>query len=32
MFLHTLIPALVAFAVGLLVAYLIWGNESSDNA
>jgi hypothetical protein len=32
MFLHTLIPALVAFAVGLLVAYALWGNDSSDNA
>lgn len=29
-FLHTLIPALVAFAVGVLVAWLIWGRRSEN--
>ncbi|MEY4501066.1 MAG: hypothetical protein RIS52_956 [Pseudomonadota bacterium] len=29
-FLGTLIPALIAFAVGLLIAYLVWGNSSSN--
>lgn len=29
LFLKTLIPALVAFAIGLLIAWLIWGNRSS---
>lgn len=32
MFTATLIPALAAFAVGLLFAFLIWGSSSSNNA
>lgn len=32
MFLNTLIPALIFFAIGLLIAWLIWGRDSSDNA
>jgi uncharacterized membrane protein YciS (DUF1049 family) len=32
MFLSTLIPALVAFAIGLIIAWLIWGADRSDNA
>jgi hypothetical protein len=29
-FLATLIPALVAFLIGVLIARLIWGSRSSD--
>ncbi len=32
MFLDTLIPALVAFAIGLLIAWFVWGGDASDNA
>ena len=28
----TLIPALLFFAIGLLIAWFIWGNDSADNA
>jgi hypothetical protein len=31
MFTQTLIPALAAFAVGVIIAWLVWGS-SSDNA
>ncbi len=31
-FLVTLVPALVLFLLGLLVAWFIWGNDRSDNA
>jgi hypothetical protein len=31
-FLVTLIPALGFFLVGLVIAYLIWGNSDSSNA
>ncbi len=31
-FLATLVPSLVAFAIGLIIAYLIWGGNASDNA
>jgi hypothetical protein len=29
-FMSTLIPALVAFAIGLLIAWFIWSNRSSN--
>ena len=32
MFMSTLIPALGAYAIGLLIAWFAWGNNSSDNA
>jgi hypothetical protein len=32
MFTVTLIPALIAFVIGLVIAWFIWGNGSSDNA
>jgi hypothetical protein len=31
-FLSTLVPALIAFAIGLLIAYLIWGGDRSSEA
>jgi hypothetical protein len=31
-FLATLIPALIAFAVGLIIAWFIWGGDRSSNA
>ncbi len=32
-FIGTLIPALIFYAIGLLIAWLIWGrNASDDNA
>ena len=31
-FLVTLVPALVFFLIGLLIAWFLWGNNSSDNA
>jgi hypothetical protein len=32
MFMETLIPALVAFAIGLGIAWFVWGSDASDNA
>jgi hypothetical protein len=31
-YLQFLIPALLAFAVGLIVAWFIWGGDRSSNA
>ncbi len=31
-FISTLIPALIFYAIGLLIAWLIWGRTSSDNS
>ncbi len=31
-FLATLIPALAFYAIGLLIAWFIWGQSGSDNA
>lgn len=31
-FFSILIPALIAFAVGLLIAWLVWGGDRSGNA
>ncbi len=31
-FMVTLIPALVVYAIGVFIAYLIWGNSDSRNA
>jgi hypothetical protein len=30
-FLITLVPAFAFFLLGLLIAWFIWGNKSSDN-
>ncbi len=30
--LHTLIPALLAYAVGVLVAWFFWGRSGSEDA
>jgi lipopolysaccharide export system protein LptC len=32
MFMSVWIPAILAYAVGVLIAWLIWGQNSSDNA
>jgi len=32
MFMQTLIPALVAFAIGVIIAWFLWGNDSANNA
>jgi hypothetical protein len=31
-FLVTLVPALVFFLLGLVIAWFIWGSDRSDNA
>ena len=31
-FLNTLIPALAFYAIGVMIAWLIWGRDSADNA
>jgi hypothetical protein len=32
LFMQTLIPALLAYAVGLIIAWFIWGRDGSENA
>jgi hypothetical protein len=31
-FLNTLIPALIFYAIGVMIAWLIWGRNTTDNA
>jgi hypothetical protein len=32
MFMSVWIPAIIAYAIGVVIAWFIWGQRSSDNA